>query len=179
MFEEGQPVDVAVLDIRMPGIDGISLARRIVAARPTTRVVILTTFDFDEHVVEALRAGADGFLTKASAIQDVVDAVRTVHRGEAMLAPTATRAVLERWVRPSAGGDSPFAAVSVREREVAGLVAAGLSNEEIAERLHLSLATVKTYLSRLFTRLGVRDRTQLVILAYESGFLTPGSSTFG
>ncbi|SDK54911.1 DNA-binding response regulator, NarL/FixJ family, contains REC and HTH domains [Nonomuraea maritima] len=165
---------VVLMDIRMPGTDGLAATAAICARHPATRVVVLTTFDLDEYVYEALRAGAAGFLLKNTPPAQIVRAIHVVHEGDAMLAPEVTRRMIaglaER--RPARGtGAARFDALTERERDVVAAIVRGLSNEEIAAALFLSRATVKTYLSRLFVKVGVRDRTQLVILAYESGFV--------
>jgi DNA-binding NarL/FixJ family response regulator len=169
------------MDVRMPVLDGIRATERIVAACSASRVLILTTFDLDEYVYDALRAGASGFLLKDAPRDQLVTAVRVVAGGESLLAPPITRRLIERFVAQPAPGGIPdvVAALSDREREVLGLLARGLSNAEIAERLFVSDATVKTHVARLLTKLGVRDRMQAVILAYESGFIRPGQSPIG
>jgi DNA-binding NarL/FixJ family response regulator len=171
--------DVAVLDVRMPGLDGIGAAERITALDPAPRVLMLTTFDVDEHVFAALRAGASGFALKDAPTQQLVDAVRTVASGEGLLAPTVTRRLIARFARqPVLPGDgsppSALAELTARELEVLRLVAAGRSNAEIAEELVVSRATVKSHVNRLLTKLGLRDRVQAVVLAYECGLVAPG-----
>ena len=167
--------DVVLMDIRMPVLDGIEATRRVVAARPGTRVVVLTTFDLDEYVYEAVRAGANGFLLKDIPPVDLVHAVRVVARGDALLAPVLTRRLLERFAaHPQPGRAASLDGLTPRELEVMRLVAAGRSNAEIGGELFLSEATVKTYVSRLLTKLDVRDRVQLTVLAYESGLVVPG-----
>ena len=167
--------DLVLMDVRMPGLDGIEATRLVTAAHPAVRVLVLTTFDLDEYVHAAVRAGASGFLLKDVRPDDLVHAVHTVARGDAMLAPAVTRRLLERF-----GATRPAEALAVweqvteREREVARLMARGLSNGEIAARLFLSEATVKTYVSRLFTKLDVRDRVQVAVLAYETGLVVAG-----
>jgi DNA-binding NarL/FixJ family response regulator len=172
--------DVVVMDIRMPIMDGVEATRRLTAsAAGTPRVLVLTTFDTDEHVVEALRAGASGFLLKDVTPGDFVAAIRIVASGEAMIAPSVTRRLLERFVQatPSAdpARDRLVGQLTEREREVLELVAQGLSNREIADRLFLAEPTVKTHVSHLLLKLDLRDRAQLVVLAYESGIVQPGS----
>ncbi|TVT26435.1 response regulator transcription factor [Amycolatopsis rhizosphaerae] len=171
---------VVLMDIRMPVLDGLEATRAICASSPSAKVIVLTTFDLDEYVYEALKAGASGFLLKDGPVTEIPKAIRTVHEGHAMLAPEVTRRVIAdfaaRRVR-RAPARARFDGLTGRERDVVAAIVRGLSNDEIAADLFLSLATVKTYLSRLFAKLGVRDRTQLVILAYESGFaetLSPG-----
>ncbi|MET9344083.1 MULTISPECIES: response regulator transcription factor [unclassified Nonomuraea] len=159
--------DVVLMDIRMPGSDGIAATRRILAELPECRIIILTTFDTDENVFAALRAGASGFLTKEVEPAELRRAVAVVHAGDSLLSPGVTRKVVERFAgRPGPSGT--LEALTARELEVVGLIAAGLSNEEIAHHLVISPLTVKTHISRAITKLGVRDRVQLVILAYEN-----------
>ena len=173
--------DVVVMDIRMPVEDGISATRRIVreGPNPTVRVLILTTFDADENVIEALRAGASGFLLKDVAPADFVAAIRTIAAGDALLAPTVTRRLLDRFSdRLPPVNDERTAALrdlTERELEVLKLVGRGLSNREIAERLVLAEPTVKTHVSHVFDKLELRDRAQAVVLAYEAGLIRPGS----
>ena len=171
--------DVVLMDIRMPRLDGIEATRRLLAQLPDARVLVLTTFDLDEYVYAAVQAGASGFLLKDVSPDDLVHAVHVVARGEAMLAPTLTRRLLERFAsQPLPGVLSP-AVSSLTERELAvlRLVARGLSNADIASNLFLSEATVKTYVSRLLAKLGLRDRVQLAVLAYESGLVQAGESS--
>lgn len=173
--------DVVLMDIRMSGIDGIEATRRIVAA-DAGRVVVLTTFDLDEYVYAALRAGASGFLLKDTRPVDLIDAVRIVARGDALLAPQVTRRLIERFAdgfgAPWDGGKRDVAAaeLTARERDVLRLLAGGRSNLEIADELVLSEATVKTHVSNLLRKLGLRDRVQAVRWAYEHGLIRPGQS---
>ncbi|KUM90734.1 response regulator transcription factor [Streptomyces pseudovenezuelae] len=171
--------DLVVMDIRMPDLDGIEATRLIAADEELAgvRVLVLTTYDTDENIVEALRAGASGFLVKDTRPAELLDAIRTVAAGEALLSPGPTARLIERFLRspsvPVAGGGPEC--LSDREREVLALVARGLNNTEIAEALGLSPLTAKTHVSRIMGKLGVRDRAQLVIVAYESGTVTPGT----
>ena len=172
--------DVLVMDIRMPVLDGIEATRRIVADAATqrVRVLVLTTFDLDEHVYAALSAGASGFLLKDATPEEIVRAIRVVAAGESLLAPTVTsRLVREFASRPTAGRPRAELLNSLTEREVEVLllVAQGLSNAELAERLVVSHATAKTHVSRILSKLGLRDRAQLVVAAYEAGLVVPGA----
>ncbi|WP_282693849.1 response regulator transcription factor [Streptomyces sp. CC208A] len=171
--------DVALVDIRMPVVDGIEATRRI-AADPSlagTHVVILTNYGMDEYVLDALRAGAAGFLVKDVLPEDFLHAVRVAARGDALLAPAITRRLIHRYLAqplPAAARPGPaLAELTGREREAVALVARGLSNDEIADRMVISPSTAKTHVNRAMTKLGVRDRAQLVVLAYESGLVTP------
>jgi DNA-binding NarL/FixJ family response regulator len=172
------------MDIRMPKLDGVEATRRTVAERDgdVPRVVILTTFDLDEYVVEALRAGASAFLLKDAPPEELVAAIRTVDAGDAVVAPRVTRRLLDRFaaVLPTTTppGEPPaFASLTDREREVLMLIARGLSNAEIAADLYVSETTVKTHVGHVLTKLGLRDRVQAVVLAYETGLVRPGSPT--
>jgi DNA-binding NarL/FixJ family response regulator len=174
--------DVIVMDIRMPVMDGVEATRRLVSggAGSGPRVLVLTTFDGDEHVLEALRAGASGFLLKDVAPTDFVRAIRVVAAGDALIAPSVTRRLLDRFARLSIPADERYAdalrQLTAREQEVLRLVAQGLSNGEIADRLTLAEPTVKTHVSHLLMKLDLRDRAQLVVLAYEVGIVRPGAS---
>jgi DNA-binding NarL/FixJ family response regulator len=169
--------DVVLMDVRMPDLDGIEATRQICAAPETAgvRVLMLTMFDLDTYVYAALRAGASGFLLKDTPPADLLAAIRVVAAGEALLAPTVTRRLIDRFVRHHE--PASLAGVTDREREVLVLVARGLANAEIAERLNVSLATVKSHVSHLLTKLSARDRTQLVIAAYEGGLVRSGAAT--
>ncbi len=171
--------DVVLMDIRMPKLDGLEATRRIVAdhSLDSVRVLVLTTFEADEYVFEALRAGAAGFLLKDVEPDDLRAAIRTVAAGQSLLAPAVTRRVIEEFARlktPQAEAGERLAPLTDREREVLALVGRGLSNEEIGARLYMSPLTAKTHVSRSMTKLGVRDRAQLVVLAYETGLVRAG-----
>ena len=171
--------DVVLMDIRMPVLDGIEATRRLVAVQPATRVLVLTTFGLDDYVYDALRAGASGFMLKDAPPEEIAAAVRIVASGEALLAPAVTRAVIQEFSRipprtalaavPRAVGE-----LTAREREVLDLLIRGLSNPEICRQLVISEATAKTHVARILAKLGLRDRVQIVIYAYESGLVKPG-----
>ena len=170
--------DVVLMDIRMPLMDGIEATRRIVRARAETRVLILTTFGLDGYVYDALRAGASGFMLKDAPPEEIVAAVRIVASGDALLAPAVTRAVVEEFARQRPAPPPPPRAVedlTPREREVLDLIVRGLSNPEICARLVITEATAKTHVARILQKLGLRDRVQVVIYAYESGLMSPGA----
>ena len=177
--------DVILMDLRMPEVDGIEATRRLRAHTRTPDdnspgVLILTTFDLDEHVFEALRAGANAFLAKDSETHDLIEAIKHVYQGDAVVQPRITRQLVEHFIsrkpsaRPSDDDVSRLESLTPREQEVLGLVASGLSNSEIAANLTLSEVTIKTHVGRLLTKLSLRDRTQAVVFAYETGFVRPG-----
>ena len=166
--------DVVLMDVRMPVMDGIEATRLVTQAPSPPRVLILTTFDLDKYVFEALRAGASGFALKSRPLDELLSAIRIVAEGEALLAPSVTRRLIAHFSRPGPGpldSGRDFSQLTDREREVLSLVARGLSNAELAGTLHVSLPTVKTHVSRILTKLGARDRTQLVVFAYEAGLV--------
>jgi DNA-binding NarL/FixJ family response regulator len=169
--------DVILMDIRMPSLDGIEATRRITSAEGAPHVLILTTFDLDDYVYEALRAGASGFLLKDARVDDLRHAVRTIARGDALLSPTITRRLIESYTRrPPPTHEPPgLADLTPRELEVLRLIARGLSNADIAAELVVGEATVKTHVARVFAKLDLHDRAQAVVLSYESGLVTPGS----
>jgi len=173
--------DVVLMDIRMPGMDGIEATRLLTSAGSRPRVLVLTTFDLDEYVYDALRAGASGFLLKDVTAERLFDAVRVIAAGEALLAPAITKRLIGEFARQRprpvdpAQGNRRLAALTPRETEVLRLMAAGLSNPEIAKRLVVTEETVKTHVSRVLGKLGLRDRTQAVVAAYESGLVVPGT----
>ena len=166
--------DVCLMDIRMPRLDGITATERIVRDHPATRVLVLTTFDLDELVYRALRAGAAGFLLKDAPAEDLVRAVRVVARGDAVLAPATTRRLLETFARQQATTSLPGEPLTDRESDVLVAMAHGLSNAEIGQRLFIAESTVRTHVNRLLAKLGLRDRLQAVVLAYECGLVEPG-----
>ena len=173
--------DVVLMDVRMPGMDGIAATAAITAAAPASKVLILTTFDLDEYVFAGLKAGASGFLLKDAPPAELLAAIRTVAGGEAVLAPTATRRLIDRFVPllPAPGQqpdpDALLGRLTGRERAVFARLAAGRSNREIASEMHLSQGTVKIHVGRILAKLDLRDRVQAVVLAYESGLIKPGS----
>ncbi len=173
-------VDVVLMDVRMPNLDGLSATARLTAAGHASRVIVLTTFDLDEYVLEAIRSGASGFLLKDAPPEEMLAAVRTVHRGDAVIAPSSTRRLLEHLVTvlPEDRGRSPHQealdGLTDREREVLVLMARGRSNAEIAEELFVAEPTVKTHVGRILAKLAARDRVQAVVTAYETGLVRPG-----
>ncbi|MET0839411.1 MAG: response regulator transcription factor [Marmoricola sp.] len=170
--------DVTLMDIRMPLLDGIAATRRLVQAGIETKVLVLTTFDLDEYVFEALRAGASGFLLKDAPAEELAAAIRVVAAGESLLAPGVTRRVIDAFVRrpapPATSREPQLALLTPRELEVLGLLARGMSNLDIARTLFVSEGTTKTHVSNVLSKLGLRDRVQAVIFAYESAVVTPG-----
>jgi DNA-binding NarL/FixJ family response regulator len=167
--------DLVLMDVRMPVLDGIEATKRLLAQTDSARVVMLTTFDLDEYVVNAFRAGASGFLLKTAPPPQLVAAVRTVYSGDALLAPASTRRLIEQYARP-AGGDRALTTLTAREHEVLRLLARGLTNSEIATQLYVEPSTVKTHVAGVLTKLDLRDRVQAVVFAYESGLIQPGAS---
>jgi DNA-binding NarL/FixJ family response regulator len=180
------PVDVVLMDVRMPNLDGLAATEAVVAAgtpeHPAPRIIVLTTFDLDEYVLSAIRAGASGFLLKDAPPEDMLAAIRTVHRGDAVIAPSSTRRLLEHLVtalpaeqRQDGAGAEALGTLTEREREVLVLMARGRSNTEIGEDLYVAEATVKTHVGRILAKLGARDRVQAVVVAYETGLVVPGA----
>jgi DNA-binding NarL/FixJ family response regulator len=172
--------DVMLMDIRMPVLDGIEATRRIVTAQPNTRILILTTFGLDTYVYEALRAGASGFMLKDAPPEEIAAAVQIVARGDALLAPSVTRTVIEEFAKqrplPTSPRPGALEQLTPREQEVLGLLARGLSNPEICQQLVISEATAKTHVARILQKLDLRDRVQAVIYSYETGLVAPGST---
>jgi DNA-binding NarL/FixJ family response regulator len=169
--------DVVLMDIRMPRMDGIESTRRIRAQARAPRVLVLTTYDLDEYVFDALKAGASGFLLKDAPADQLIAGIRVIAAGDALLAPTVTRRLVEEFARrplPPPDGPAELAELTAREREILTLVARGLTNAEIAERLVVGESTVKTHVGNVFTKLALRDRVQAVVLAYETGLVRPG-----
>jgi DNA-binding NarL/FixJ family response regulator len=167
--------DVVVMDIRMPGMDGIEATRLITTGPGDTRVVVLTTFDDDDYIYGALRAGASGFLVKDMALDDILAAIRVVASGDSLIAPSVTRRLIEEFVRRPEPAAAPHRldTITARERDVLTLVGRGMSNTEIAAQLCITMTTVKTYVGRLLSKLNARDRVHLVIIAYQTGLVTP------
>ena len=169
--------DLVLMDIRMPRLDGISATKRLIEHDPAVRVLVVTTFDADQYVFEALRAGASGFVLKESSPEQLVAAVRLIAAGDALLAPARTRRLIESHVRPQPSADvSGVDRLTEREREVLVLMARGLDNAQIATDLHVSDATVRTHIGHVLSKLGARSRVQAVVVAYESGLVRPGST---
>ncbi len=175
------PADVMVMDVRMPGLDGVAATREICQAAERPRILILTTFDVDEYAFAALRAGASGFLLKSAPPEELLYAIRSVHLGDSVVAPSTTRRMIDRFLPhlPAAGAPGPdresLAELTARERQVLTEVGSGLSNTEIAARLYISEATVKTHVGHIMTKLGLRDRIQVVVYAYETGLIRPAA----
>ena len=172
------PADVMVMDVRMPGLDGVAATREICQAAERPRVLILTTFDLDEYAFAALRAGASGFLLKSAPPEEFLYAIRSIHEGDSVVAPSTTRRLIGRFLPhlpPAEGTHKDLAELTAREREVLAEVGSGLSNTEIAALLHISEATVKTHVGHIMAKLGLRDRIQAVVYAYETGLVRPGA----
>jgi DNA-binding NarL/FixJ family response regulator len=178
---ESHPVDVVLMDVRMPNLDGLSATARLTVSQDAPRVIVLTTFDLDEYVLEAIRSGASGFLLKDAPPEEMLAAIRTVHRGDAVIAPSSTKRLLEHLVTVLPAEQIPAAEhaalgeLTDREREVLVLMARGRSNAEIAAELFVAEATVKTHVGRILAKLGARDRVQAVVTAYETGLVRPGA----
>lgn len=173
-------VDVVLMDVRMPHLDGLSATARLTARPDAPKIIVLTTFDLDEYVLEAIRSGASGFLLKDAPPEEMLTAIRTVHRGDAVIAPSSTRRLLEHLVTALPSDQAPeqhdaLAGLTEREREVLVLMARGRANTEIAADLFVAEATVKTHVGRILAKLGARDRVQAVVTAYETGLVRPGS----
>lgn len=167
--------DLALMDIRMPSVDGIEATRQLLAEVPTARVLVLTTFDLDDYVIDAFRAGASGFLLKTAPPQQLVAAVRTVQEGDALLTPASTRRLIEQAARPAAAAPA-LDHLTAREHDVLRLLARGLTNAEIAKELIVEASTVKSHVASLLSKLGLRDRVHAVVFAYESGLVQPGAT---
>ena len=175
------PADVMVMDVRMPGVDGVAATREICQAAERPRVLVLTTFDLDEYAFAALHAGASGFLLKSAPPEELLYAIRSVHNGASVVAPSTTRRLIDRFLPHLPTVNAPdrgsLAELTAREREVLTQVGSGLSNTEIAGLLHISEATVKTHVGHIMAKLGLRDRIQAVVYAYETGLVRPGAGT--
>jgi DNA-binding NarL/FixJ family response regulator len=178
LHRTGNPADIVVMDIRMPVMDGVAATRALVGPAPAPHVIVLTTFDTDAEAFASLQAGASGFLLKNAPPEDLLSAIRAVYNGDAVVAPRVTRRLLDRFAGQFVATPEPdprLAELTAREREVLLLVAQGLTNLEIAERLSISEATVKVHVGRILTKLDLRDRVQIVVMAYESGLVRPGA----